>query len=243
MPNSIKCIIIDDEPLALDILETYIQSHENLKLVNKFSNAQEASQWLASNENEVDIVFSDIDMPEMSGIDLIKSRYPAPYAIIFTTAHPNYATDAFDFEALDYLLKPIAPDRFAKAIKRAEEYVQLRRNADKDSSLNTDYIFVKVDGQHQKVLYQDIYFVEAFADYVKIWISPDKRIVTLQTMRNMENALPKSSFIRVHRSFIVALDKIESIQNSNISIGGKLIPIGKNYKDAVMEIVKKAKLQ
>lgn len=242
MPNSIKCIIIDDEPLALDILETYIQGYENLHLVNKFSNAQDAAVWLSENENNIDIVFSDIDMPGMSGMDLIKAKYPAPYAVIFTTAHPNYATDAFDFEALDYLLKPIAPDRFAKAMKRAEEYVQLRRNADKDSSLNTDYIFVKVDGQHQKVMYQDIFFVEAFADYVKIWISPEKRIVTLQTMRNMENALPNSSFIRVHRSFIVALDKIESIQNSNISIGGKMIPIGKNYKDAVMEIVKKAKL-
>lgn len=242
MNTAIKCVIVEDEPLAQDVLKTHISNHSNLEIVKTFSNGIEANEWLTNNVAEVDVVFTDIEMPGLNGLDMIRSQYPAPFAIVFTTAHPNFATDAFEIEALDYLLKPIAPDRFAKAVKRIEEYIGVKKNADKESSLSSEFIFVKVDGQHQKVYYSDIYFVEAFADYVKIWLSSDKRIVTLQTMRNMENALPKSSFLRIHRSYIVALDKIESVHNANLSLAGKSLPIGKNYKDAVLQLINKSRL-
>jgi DNA-binding LytR/AlgR family response regulator len=242
MNPTIKCVIIEDEPLAQEVLKSHISNHPQLEVIQAFNNGVEAKEWLQNNQNSLDVVFTDIEMPGLNGLDLIRGQYPAPYAIVFTTAHPNFATDAFEIEALDYLLKPIAPDRFAKAVKRIEEYVSLKKNVDKESSLSSDFIFVKVDGQHQKVYYNDIYFVEAFADYVKIWLSAEKRIVTLQTMRNMENALPKSNFLRIHRSFIVALDKIESVQNANLSLAGKLLPIGKNYKDAVLELINKSRL-
>lgn len=242
MNTSIKCVVVEDEPLAQEVIKSHINNHSNLEIVKIFGNGIEAKDWLESNHQSVDVVFTDIEMPGLNGLDMIKDQYPAPFAVVFTTAHPNFATDAFEIEALDYLLKPIAPDRFAKAIKRIEEYVGLKKNADKESSLSSDFIFVKVDGQHQKVYYNDIYFVEAFADYVKIWLSADKRIVTLQTMRNMENALPKTAFLRVHRSFIVALDKIESVHNTNLTLAGKTLPIGKNYKDAVLQLINKSRL-
>jgi DNA-binding LytR/AlgR family response regulator len=181
-------------------------------------------------------------MPGISGLDLVKNQYPAPHAVIFTTAHPNYAADAFEFEALDYLLKPISPERIEKALKRLEEYMSMRKGGD-DVSLKPDFVFVKVDGQHQKVNYSDILYVEAFADYVKIWTSNDKRIVTLQTMRNMEQSLPADQFVRIHRSFIVAKNKIEAIQNNAVVIGVKQLPIGKNYKELVQSIVQQTRLR
>ena len=204
MPNNpIKSILIDDEPLALEVLKSHLVNFPRIEISNTFSNAADAMKWLES--NEVDVVFTDIQMPGMTGLDLVKNQYPAPHAVIFTTAHTNFAADAFEFEALDYLLKPISPERMEKAIKRLEEYISIKRGSDSDVSVKPDFVFVKVDGQHQKIAYNDIQFVEAFADYVKIWISNEKRIVTLQTMRNMETALPSDRFVRIHRSYILRI--------------------------------------
>jgi DNA-binding LytR/AlgR family response regulator len=242
MPNkTIRCILIDDEPLALEVLKSHLSQHQNLEIIETFSNGLDALEWFSA--NSVDVVFTDINMPGISGLDLVKNQYPAPHAVIFTTAHPNYAADAFEFEALDYLLKPISPERIDKAIKRLEEYLQMKKVGDEDVSLKPDFVFVKVDGQHQKVNYNDILYVEAFADYVKIWTSSDKRIVTLQTMRNMEQSLPADQFVRIHRSYIVSKSKIETIQNNAVLIAGKQLPVGKNYKDLVQDIVNLTKLR
>jgi DNA-binding LytR/AlgR family response regulator len=239
--KKIRCILIDDEPLALEVLKAHLANHENIEVVSTFSNGGDAIAWL--NNNTVDVVFTDINMPGISGLELVKHQYPAPHAVIFTTAHPNYAADAFEFEALDYLLKPISPERLDKAIKRLEEYLQMKKGGDEAASLKPDFVFVKVDGQHQKVNYSDIYYIEAFADYVKIWTSNDKRIVTLQTMRNMELSLPTDQFVRIHRSFIVAKNKIEAIQNNAVVIGTKQLPVGKNYKELVQSIVQQTRLR
>jgi DNA-binding LytR/AlgR family response regulator len=239
--KSIHCILVDDEPLALEVLKAHLGSHNNVEVVNSFSNGLDAIEWLK--DHRVDAVFTDINMPGISGLDLVKNQYPAPHAVIFTTAHPNYAADAFEFEALDYLLKPISPERLDKAIKRLEEYMQMKKGGDEDVSLKPEFVFVKVDGQHQKVNYSDIQYIEAFADYVKIWTSNDKRIVTLQTMRNMEQALPADLFVRIHRSFIVAKSKIEAIQNNAVVVGNKQLPVGKNYKDLVQSIVNQTRLR
>lgn len=236
--NKIKAVIIDDEPLALDVLEGLLSNFKQIEIVGKFSNPIDASQKLT--ELKPTVVFTDIQMPGQTGLDFIQSQYPAPFAVIFTTAHPNFAADAFEYEALDYLLKPISPDRLSKAIKRLEEYLEYRSNNTEVADTIDDYVYVKVDGEHQKILFKDIYFIEAFADYVKIWISPTKRVVTLQTMRNMETGLPSSNFIRVHRSYIIAIDKIKSIQSNAIILEGDIeIPIGKNYKETITGLLTK----
>ncbi|MBM3438072.1 MAG: response regulator transcription factor [Bacteroidetes bacterium] len=239
--KNIRCILIDDEPLALEVLKAHLSAHKNIEVVNTYGNGLDALEWLK--DQTVDAVFTDINMPGISGLDLVKNQYPSPHAVIFTTAHPNYAADAFEFEALDYLLKPISPDRLEKAVKRLEEYMQMKKGGDDGVLLKPDFVFVKVDGQHQKVNYSDIQYVEAFADYVKIWTANEKRIVTLQTMRNMEMSLPSDLFVRIHRSFIVAKNKIEAIQNNAVVIGGKQLPVGKNYKDLVQSIVQKTRLR
>jgi DNA-binding LytR/AlgR family response regulator len=227
--------------LALEVLKTHLINYPKIEIVNTFSSALDAMNWLEM--NQVDVVFTDIQMPGITGLDLVKNQYPAPHAVIFTTAHTDFAADAFEFEALDYLLKPISPERMEKAIKRLEEYIAIKRGSNDDVSVKPDFVFVKVDGQFQKIAYNDILFVEAFADYVKIWISNEKRIVTLQTMRNMEASLPTDRFVRIHRSFIVSKNRIEAIQNNAVIIGQKQLPIGKNYKELVQTIVSNARLK
>lgn len=239
--STIKSILIDDEPLALEVLKTHLINYPKIEIVTTFSSALDAMNWLEM--NQVDVVFTDIQMPGITGLDLVKNQYPAPHAVIFTTAHTDFAADAFEFEALDYLLKPISPERMEKAIKRLEEYIAIKRGSNEDVSVKPDFVFVKVDGQFQKIAYNDILFVEAFADYVKIWISNEKRIVTLQTMRNMEASLPTDRFVRIHRSYIVSKNRIEAIQNNAVIIGQKQLPIGKNYKELVQTIVSNARLK
>lgn len=241
MTNTISCICVDDEPLALEVLESLITRHPNLKLSRKCANALEAMEWIQN--NPVDVVFSDINMPGITGIDFAKAIQQSNTIVVFTTAHQEYAAEAFEIEALDFLLKPIAPDRFAKTVKRLEEYFELRNSKTKENvELDEGHMFVKSDSKLLKIAYNEIQYVEAFADYVKIWIGDEKRIVTLQTMKNMENGLPKDKFIRVHRSYIVSIDKIGSLGSSSVFIGNKEIPVGKNYKDGLMELISKMNL-
>jgi DNA-binding LytR/AlgR family response regulator len=243
MNNQIKAVIIDDEPLAITVLESLLKSYSNIQIVGSFSSTQGLSEQLTA--LAPDVVFTDIQMPGETGLDFVKSQYPMPYAVIFTTAFSDYAAEAFEFEALDYMLKPISPDRLNKAIKRLEEYLEYRSSMTVEpANTENDYVYVKVDGEFQKIFFQDIHHIEAFADYVKIWVSADKRIVTLQTMRNMETGLPKDQFIRIHRSFIIALNKIKAIQNSTIILeDGVEVPIGKNYKEAVNAILTKNRIK
>ncbi|MSP58264.1 MAG: response regulator transcription factor [Flavobacteriaceae bacterium] len=237
----IRCIFIDDEPLALEVLTLHLSNYPQLCIVERFSNAVDAIQWMKN--NTVDAIFTDIQMPGISGLELVKNQYPAPHAVIFTTAYPNYAPEAFEFEALDYLLKPISPERIQKTIARLEEFQSLKYSQTQDSSLRPDFVYIKIDGHHQKIHYADILYVEAFADYIKIWIGPEKRLVTLQTMRNMEKALPPDLFIRIHRSFIVSKNNVVSIQQNGVKIGNKILPIGKNYKESILALVNKHRLQ
>lgn len=237
----IRCIFIDDEPLALEVLTLHLSNYPQLCIVECFSNAVDAIQWMK--DNTVDAIFTDIQMPGISGLELVKNQYPAPHAVIFTTAYPNYAPEAFEFEALDYLLKPISPERIQKTVARLEEFQSLKHSQAQDISLRPDFVYIKIDGHHQKIHYADILYVEAFADYVKIWIGPEKRLVTLQTMRNMEKALPPDLFIRIHRSFIVSKNNVVSIQQNGVKIGNKILPIGKNYKESIVALVNKHRLQ
>jgi DNA-binding LytR/AlgR family response regulator len=231
MKNILKCIAVDDEPLALEIIEAHVGKCDNLKLIAKCANAIEAAE--AIQHEKPDLIFCDIHMPEISGIDFMKTLQNSGILVVFTTAYAEYAVDAFTLDALDYLLKPISLERFKKSIERAEEYFTFKNNTEQPhAEMNVGHMFVKADSKMVKINYEDIWYVEAFADYVKIYTSEDRRIVTLQTMKNMEQSLPADKFARVHRSYIVATDKVKSIGAHEVQIGNKSIPLGKNYKDA-----------
>ncbi|MBL0192227.1 MAG: response regulator transcription factor [Saprospiraceae bacterium] len=238
--NKIKVMLVDDEPLALEILETYLQQLSDVEHVVSCSNALEARDFLKT--NEIDVIFTDIQMPQVSGLDFIKTLAIKPL-VVFTTAYPNFAAEGFDLDAIDYLLKPISQDRFLKSIGKIREKLQLKQP--KASEEEYDYIFVKADKKFIKVKYQDIIYIEGLKDYVIIRLDSG-RIITLQTMKSLEDKLPPEKFIRIHRSFILATDKILAINGNMVEIKEKnetkLIPIGKNYRDEVDKIISDNKL-
>ncbi len=221
----ISCLIVDDEPLAQDVLEAYIKNTPQLNLVGICNNAIEALEKMKL--SQVDLIFLDIQMPEITGIDFLRTLKDPPM-VIFSTAYQNYAVEGFELNAIDYLLKPFSLERFQKAVRKADELAKLK---EEHLQREDEYIFIKSDQKLQKVHYNDILFIEALADYVKIH-TPDKRYITLQTMKNMEEKLPDKYFKRVHRSFIVSLDKIMSIVGGSVEVGDQRIPIGKNYKES-----------
>ena len=230
-----NCIAVDDEPLALDIIENYVSKHPDLTLIARCNNAAEASEVLKN--RSVDLMFLDIQMPEISGLSFIKSLETKPL-FIFTTAFPDYAIEGFELDAIDYLLKPIAFDRFEKGVEKAKEYFRFKSSDDvAETNMENEYIFVKANQKLIKLSYSDIYYVEAFADYVKIFLE-DKKIVTLQTMKNMEKKLPAEHFSRVHRSYIVNRNHVKSFSGSKIEVNEVSIPIGKNYKDPFLALMK-----
>ena len=231
----INCIALDDEPLALDIIEAYVKKHPELRMVARCNNAAEASEILK--KQSIDLMFLDIQMPGINGLNFIRSLEQKPL-FMFTTAYSEYAIDGFELDAIDYLLKPIAFDRFEKAVEKAKEYYAIKNNSDvSESDLENDYIFVKANQQLVKLSYGEILYVEAFADYVKIFLN-DRKIVTLQTMKKMESKLPKDIFSRVHRSFIVNRKAVESFSTSICEVNGVKIPVGKNYKNDFVQLMK-----
>lgn len=230
-----NCIALDDEPLALDIIEAYVKKHPELNLVARCNNAEEATEILKN--HPIDLMFLDIQMPGINGLNFIRSLEQKPL-FMFTTAYSEYAIDGFELDAIDYLLKPIAYDRFEKAVEKAKEYYSIKNNLDvTESDLDNEYIFVKANQQLVKLSYGEILYVEAFADYVKIFLN-DRKIVTLQTMKKMESKLPKDIFSRVHRSFIVNRKAVESFSTSICEINGVKIPVGKSYKNDFVQLMK-----
>jgi DNA-binding LytR/AlgR family response regulator len=242
----INCIIVDDEPLALDVLETYVERVPNLHLVQRCNNAFEAFE--AIKQHKIDLVFLDIQMPQVTGIDFIKSLTQAP-RVIFTTAYPNYAIEGFDLDAVDYLLKPIAFDRFLKAVNKASAAIEKVQQSSEDTDKTDEpkeeeapnFIFVKSDKKLIKIKYEDIIFIEGLKDYVIIRINTG-RVITLQTMKSLEEKLPSDQFRRIHRSYIVRLDRVDAVIGSQVEIDKKQLPIGKNYRDELLEVIHKYKL-
>lgn len=243
----INVIIVDDEPLAQDVLETYIEKVPELNLVQKCNNALEANEALQ--ENDIDLMFLDIQMPQLTGIDFVKTLAQPPL-IIFTTAYPNYAIEGFELNALDYLLKPISLERFMKAVNKAMEQLELRKRETGGSGApspeeETDYIFVKADKKLVKINYKDILYIEGLKDYVIIRMEQG-RVITLQTMKSLEDKLPQQMFKRIHRSYIINLEKINAMVGNMVEImeknQAKHLPIGKNYRDELLEIINKNRL-
>jgi DNA-binding LytR/AlgR family response regulator len=241
----LKCIAVDDEPLALDIIEDYVSKVPFLELVKRTENAIEALQMVQA--GGIDLVFLDIQMPDLTGIQFLKIA-SGKTNYILTTAYSQYALESYDLNVSDYLLKPIAFDRFYKAVEKV--YNQLLKAepvavalapepvATPVSAPHTaqDFIFVKTEHKIQKIQLNDILYIEGLKDYISIFTRTE-RVITLQNMKKMEETLPKGEFIRVHKSYIIALDKIESIERSRISIASKTIPIGDTYRDEFFKLI------
>lgn len=236
----LRTLIVDDEPLAREILESYIDKIPEIKLISSCDNAIEANDILQS--NDIDLVFLDIQMPQMTGIQLLRTLQNPPQ-VIFTTAYAEYAVDGFDLNAVDYLLKPISFERFMKAVNKVKSLQAGQQNA--GESKGEDYFFVKADKKLVKIHYNEILYIEGLKDYVIIK-KETGRVIALQTMKSLEAKLPVNLFKRIHRSYIVNTKRINAIVGNSIELTetGKVkhIPIGKNYKDDLLAIVADKKL-
>lgn len=232
----IKVIAIDDEPLALDVIEHHAAKIPFLDLQAKVQNPFDAIEIL--HKEKIDLIFVDIQMPELTGFEFLRSLTVKPM-VIFTTAYPDYALESYEMDAIDYLLKPIPFDRFLKGVNKAKQRmtapaVSAEHNAGVPDS--PEYIFVKTEYKTVKIFLDDILYIESLRDYVVFQLKKEK-ISSLLSIKSLESFLPGKTFMRVHRSFIVALDKIEEIERSNITIAGKLIPLGENYKDSFKMVI------
>lgn len=226
-----KCIIVDDESIACKGMKRLIDTRHELELTAVFNRASEALEWLK--DNSVDLVFLDIEMPGINGIELAR-RISGRCMVIFTTAYLEYALDGFDVEALDYLVKPIDPKRFDKAIDRAISYKSLVDNDVADRENADDFIIVRADRKYIRIRLEEIQYVEALKDYVIIY-QAERKTVTRMTVKAIESILPRSKFIRVNKSYIVNRDKIDAFDNKDINIGKIEISIGMPYREAVLD--------
>lgn len=223
----VKALVIDDEPLAQNVIQQYAQKLPNLVISGTCSDAVEAHQFLK--DNNVDLLFLDINMPKLSGIAFLRSLKNPPL-VIFTTAYTEYALDGFELNAIDYLKKPFSFERFCKAFFRAEDLLDLK-NAEIKHSIETDkdFIFIKSNKKAIKVHFSEINFIEGLGDYIKIHTNKQK-IVTNLSMKKMLTLLPSNQFFRIHKSFIVCLNKIEQIEGNLVKIQNSKIPVGNNYR-------------
>lgn len=228
-----KCIIIDDEQLARNLLETYLGKIEGVELVAICKNGSEALEVL--NKTAVDLVITDIQMPGLLGTDLIKNLDKSPL-VIFTTAYRDYALEGFDLDAVDYILKPIAFDRFEKAIQKALQYFELTGKQIPTADLKTTYLTIKADHKLYKVHYADIRYIEGMREYVSFHTASG-RITALMSLKFLESNLPKEIFVRSHKSYIVNKNMVEALDGNNLLIAGKQIPVGQMYKEEVMREV------
>lgn len=231
MPKVVNCIIVDDERVAREVLESHLEKIDSINIVASCKNAIEA--FKAINTNQIDLIFLDINMPEISGLSFAKSM-TQKIKIIFTTAYREYAVDGFDLQAVDYLLKPISFERLLQSIsKYLNENTTVEIVTKEIQTEKNDSIFVRADRKMIKIIFSEIRYIESLSDYIKIYL-PDKTVVTRETLSNIEAKLPKNDFIRVHRSFIASFSNIDSFTSETIEIGDKEIPISRSYKEEVL---------
>ena len=241
MPNGpilpVKCLIVDDEPMARDVIRRYIENIPSLRIAGEFGNAIDATLFLQ--ENKVDIIFLDIRMPQLTGTDFVRSLRNIP-KIIFTTAHKEYAHEGFELDVVDYLLKPIRFDRFLRAVNKAfpqrqQETENPVNGSGYEMKFALPFIYLKVDRKMVKIMLDDILYVESDKDYVKIFTT-GSTIITRQTISAVEAMLAENKFFRIHRSYIVSLDKIKSFTNEIVEIGNKELPIGKLFRNSFLKL-------
>ncbi len=233
MTEIIRCILVDDEPVAREVLENHLAKIDTVQVMARCKSALEAFQVI--NSEKVDLIFLDINMPEISGLSFARS-INKHIKVIFTTAYREYAVDGFDLQAVDYLLKPISYERLLQAINKYRDENAPVRNYEPVEIMpeRSDYFFVRADRKMIKIDFAEIRFVESLSDYVKIHLT-DKTVVTRETITNIEAKLPQKDFIRTHRSFIVSIRNIDSFTGESIEMGKKQIPISRSYKKEVLQ--------
>jgi len=231
-----KCIIVDDEPLAIEIMESYVGRIDQLEICGTFRNAVSAFTFVQ--QNPVDLIFLDIQMPKLSGIDFLRTLKNRP-KVIFTTAFRDYALEGFELEVVDYLLKPIPFDRFLKAIAKVLHQPSIPPPSLPFKTDNAEnFVYFKVDKKMVKTRMADILYIESVKDYVKVK-TVEKEIITQQKISYLEESLPREQFIRIHRSFIVNLNRIDAYTATDVEIGKSSVPIGRNYKNDVIKLLAK----
>jgi len=223
-----KALIVDDNDIARTTLSHLAKQVPNLTIVNEYSNAIEAYHHLQN--NQVDLIFLDIEMPEMTGIELTKALSGKETIIIFTSSNKDYALEAFELNIADYILKPVMPARFLQAVSKAQSILESRK--DEVEVTKDEFLFVRDSNITRRLKLDDIFYAEAMGDYVKFY-TREKMFAIHGTMKSAEERLPKDNFIRVHRSFIIAVDKIDTLQDGGIMINGKFIPVADAYRKSL----------
>ncbi len=232
----LKCLIIDDEPIARKILQEFVEEIDYLELIGQAENPLKAMSLL----NDIDVVFLDINMPKINGIDFLKNSKNNA-SIIMTTAYAEYAAEAYGLDVLDYLVKPIAFDRFLKACNKAKEIRELKKMPQFQSNKINDHFFIKCDNQIEKVFYSDLVYAEAMLNYVMLYTNSKKMMVYV-TIKSLEDQLPSSTFIKVHKSFIVNINKVESINGNILNIRNEKIAISQNLREKVLTQILQGKM-
>lgn len=231
----IRCIAIDDEPLALQLINEYCTKIPFINLLQTFTNPDEAKSWLQ--QNDADLIFLDIQMPDVNGLQFYKSLTKKPQ-VIFTTAYSEFAVEGFNVDAIDYLLKPFEYDRFLKAAYKANEYLDFLSSQE----MQLASIFIKVDYQLMKINLKDIDLIEGLDDYIRIHTKP-RPVLTLMTLKSLQEKLHPKEFLRIHRSYIVPISKIESFGKNKVRVAGKEIPIGSSYTEVYQQLLKMKNLE
>ena len=233
----LKTIAIDDEPLALRLVSEYIEKTPFLELAGSFDNPLDAIDFLSS--QSVDLIFVDIQMPDLTGIEFARSLENAP-KIIFTTAYEKYALEGFKLNAIDYLLKPFSYEEFLKAAQKARKQSELEANVMPSIEANSQFLFLKSEYKIRRINFNDILYIEGLKDYIKVYTTgEDKPVLSLNSIKALEQKLPEDQFMRVHRSFIVNLNKIDTIERSRIIFGKTYVPVSDQYKDKFQEYLDK----
>jgi two-component system response regulator LytT len=233
----IATVAIDDEPLALQLISGYIEKTPGLKLIGKFDNPIDATEFLS--DNQADLIFVDIQMPDLSGIEFTRLIEKGP-KVIFTTAYAKYALEGSKLEIVDYLLKPFSYEEFLTAVSKAQRLIKLEQRAPDKVEANDEFLFLKSDYKIKRINFNDILYIEGLKDYIKVYIQNVQRpILSISTLKLLESKLPQDKFMRVHRSFIVNLSKIDTIERSRIVFGKTYIPVSDQYKDKFQEYLNK----
>ncbi len=232
----ISALIIDDEPLARNIIKEYSRNIPALKIAGECSDAVEASLFL--HQHQTDLIFLDINMPKISGIDFLRNLVHPPM-VILTTAYSEYALEGYELNIIDYLKKPFSFERFFKAYLKAEDYFQIRKNFQSDIELKNqkDFIFLKSDKKNIKINVSEISFIEGLGDYIKVYTTTQKFISNL-SMKKITDCLPHEKFLRIHKSYIVAIDKIESFEGNLVKVNNSKLPVGNNYKNDLLNLIR-----
>ncbi len=230
-----KCLIVDDEPLAIDIIENYLQRFENVEF-RRCENALDAFRVLK--EEKFDLIFLDIEMPMLTGLDFLGTLKDPP-PVIITTAYRDYAVEGFEFEALDYLVKPISFPRFVKAFERAMKSVRsIESLSENNPGDENEYLFLKVDRKFVKIMMSDILYIESLKDYIRV-TTKSSSLISYQSLTSITEKLPPEKFIRIHRSFTIGIDKVNSIEGNSVEIDGKLLPISREHRQDVLKKINK----